>query len=167
MPIAQRRLIAAAAVVTVLIAIVPISGFLVGDKSAADANAPAFVGIHAQALAQADDIEGMLNQLEDMARVEGEAPTPAWFQREIGVLPNARDVRTDGTSVVGFLVDGTSDEVLAALTSHMEGRGWIAVPLGEVEGATFVKQTGVCTWVLATCSQTGSVTSVVLRCNAD
>ncbi len=87
---------------------------------------------------------------------------PDWFDREIGLLPGARDVRVSG-AVVGYVVEGESGDALDALCAHMEERGWTCVLLGGVEGATFVKRTGACAWVLGTCTQTGSATSVVLR----
>ena len=160
----RRRLASALLVVVALIASVPVSGAFIGKAPAAETNAPPFTGVHAQALSHAGDIDSMANLLEDMARAGGEASVPAWFQRDIGFLPDARDVRTDGISTVGYLVDDVGDDVLVSLIAHMEARGWTAVPLGDVEGATFVRQAGTCTWALATCTPVGSPTSIVFRC---
>ena len=161
----QRRLATALVVVAALIAAVPVSGALVGESRIADTAGPSSVGIRAQALSQAGDIDGLVSQLEETARADGKASVPAWFQREIGFLPGARDVRADGASVVGYLVDVTCDDALAALNAHMKALGWTAIPLGDIAGATFMKQSGACTWALATCTQVGASTSIVFRCN--
>ena len=162
----RRRLAVALLVVMALVAVAPLSDVVAGGTHVADA-APRSTGFQAQDLAKAGSIDDVARQLEDMTRAEGASAVPPWFQREIGMLPQARDVRTDGISVVGFVVDSACDEALAALTAHMEERGWTAVPLGEAEGATFVKKSGVCTWALATCMQTGASTSIVFRCDAE
>lgn len=165
-PIAYRRLATALFVVAALIAAAPLSSVLAGKANTANTVVFPPAGMRAHALAQAEDAESAVSQLESMARAEGGKPVPPWFDREIGFLPGSRDARVDGGTVVGFLVDGTCDDVCAALIAHMQARGWTSVPLGEVEGATFMKQSGICTWTLATCTQVGSATSVVLRCNA-
>ena len=164
--IMRRRLVVALLVVMALVAVAPLSSVVAGGTHVADA-APRFPGFQAQDLAKAESADDVARQLEDMTRAEGVSTVPSWFQDEIGMLPQARDVRTDGISVVGFVVDSAYDEALAALTAHMKERGWSAVPLGEAEGATFMKQSGVCTWALATCMQTGASTSVVLRCDVE
>ena len=93
------------------------------------------------------------------------ASVPDYFAEEVGLPEAYRDIRVDGTGhVVGCVVDGRADEVIADIVGCMEDRGWTAVPLGQAEGATFVKAGGACTWVLATCTQVGDSTSVVYRC---
>lgn len=164
--IMQRRLATALFVVTLLVAVAPISGAFVGDSHADEVEARPFAGIEAQALSHAGDAEGVVARLENMAGAGGETVAPVWFRREVAYLPNARDVRADGSSVVGYLVEGACDDVLDDLIAHMEVRGWTAVPLGEACGATFVKRSGTCTWALATCTQVGAATSIVFRCNA-
>ena len=88
------------------------------------------------------------------------------FLREVGLPPKCRDVRSDDAGrVVGCTVDGGSGEVLGGIERRMQGSGWACVPLGNGEGATFVKEGGGITWVIVTCTQVGSATSVVFRCN--
>lgn len=93
------------------------------------------------------------------------ASVPSYFVEEVGLPEAYRDVRVDDTGhVVGCVVDGRADEVIASIVGCMENRGWTTVPLGQAEGATFMKAGGACTWVLATCTQVGDSTSVVYRC---
>lgn len=160
----RRRLATALFVVVALIAAVPVSGVFVGRAPAVEAEAPRYDGIRVQALSQAGDVDEVANLLEGMARAEGEDAVPAWFRQEIGFLPGARDIRTDGTATVGYLINGDGENGLAAMTAHMASRGWTAVPLGDVSGATFMKRSGACTWALATCTPVGPSTSIVFRC---
>lgn len=160
----RRRFAMALFVAAVLVASVPVSDAFVGRAPAVEAEASHFTGIRAQALSQADDIDEIANLLEGMAHAEGEEAMPSWFKREIGFLPGARDIRTDGTATVGYLVNGESEGVLSELFAHMGSLGWTAVPLGDVSGATFMKRSGACTWALATCTPVGPSTSIVFRC---
>ena len=107
----------------------------------------------------------MLLRLEEAAgEVDGEVPEG--FLREVGLPQECRDVRADGDGgVVGCTVEGDAREVLEGIELRMRGLGWTSVPLGNGEGATFVKEGGSITWVMVTCTQVGPATSVVFRCN--
>ena len=90
---------------------------------------------------------------------------PEAFEREIGLLPNARDVRvSDDGQVVGYVVEGAERVVAADVEALLLGKGWAALPLEGVSGATFVKNSGSLRWALATCTQVSSAVSVVTRC---
>lgn len=154
----------AIAIVVALILFVPATGFLFREEGATDAAELANAGINASALSSAGDVDAMLERLEALA--ESTESPPAWFSDEIGILPEARNVRVSG-SVVGYSVTGDSDKTLQLLRANMFDRGWTCVSLGGLEGATFVKESGVCTWALVTCAQVGSTTSVVVRCSLD
>ena len=123
-------------------------------------------GVDVDSVTSEVDAFAALNRLENDLEGGG-ADISTAFAQEVGFLPNARDVRASGDgSVVGYVVDGEASEVLSCLTDRMESCGWTTVPLGYADGATFVKSEGACTWALTTCTQVGSVTSVVTRCSA-
>ena len=126
--------------------------------------ASAVGGLDADALIGDGDAEASLERIEEAAAA-GDMDVPEAFADEVGFLPDARDMRVSGGGdVVGYVVPGDSGEVLAQISERMGAAGWTEVPLGEVEGATFVKSSGACTWALVTCTQVGNDTSVVARC---
>lgn len=162
----SRRVAKALAIVAVIVLVGPVSNAALRAAGATDAQerSSAQTGIRLAALVEGSDANAALSRMEQLADAGNAADAlPDGFEREIGVLPGARDVRVSG-SVVGYVVDGNVGETLAALDAHMEGRGWTCVPMGDVDGATFLKEDGVITWTFATCTQVGSATSVVLRC---
>ena len=121
-------------------------------------------GIDASELLVGADANAALGRIEGMLAESG-PEAPAWFREEIGFLPGARDVRVSGDGdIIGYVVPGYAHDVFERLVENMEAAGWASVPLGGVEGATFVKSAGTCTWTLCTCTQVGSDTSVVVRC---
>ena len=163
-PVAYRA-IKAAAIVMALLLMVPgvevLVGMAVHHHAIGDVNEE--VGI--RELVQLDDPYETLSRVEDMASKGEEAKPPEAFSREIGFLRSAKDIRFDESRmVVGYAVEGGAQEVLSDLTAHMESRGWTTVTLGGVDGATFVKPSGAYTWALATCTQIGESTSIVMRC---
>lgn len=123
------------------------------------------VGIDAAYLTGGEDASASLERIESAATAS-EANVPDEFSAEVGLLLGARDVRASeqGVLVVGYVVDGDCSDVARRLEAHMEARGWTGVALGKAAGATFAKSSGSCTWALATCTQVGSDTSVVMRC---
>lgn len=156
------RQLAAIAIVAALVLCVPLVD---AAAKAVDGQArmpDAAIGIDAQSMVSGLGADEFLERLESFAPARGDVPT--WFQDEIGLLSGARDVRS-AASVIGYLVDGEAVETCALLEAHMVQRGWSCVPLGGVDGFTCMKPSGACTWVLATCTQVGSATSVVMRCN--
>ena len=155
------RLAKAIAVVAALVLAVPCSGVVCGRVSDEQPAGSAPAGIGAAALiGQGGDAQDLIERIEEAAD-GGIGQPPAWFSEEIGVLPDARDVRASG-AVVGYMVDAESQATLEALRMHMEGRGWTCVPSTEAGAATFVKESGQCTWAFATCVQVGPSTSVVV-----
>lgn len=164
--VSYKRLAAAIAIVAAIVVAVPLSDAVLRALDAQSAVVVEPVGLNAGALLQGDSAEDVMTRLEEAAAAEGTAgDAPAWFQGEIGFLPGARDVRVgSGGAVVGYIVSGDCGDVLEQLCAHMGKHGWSSVPLGEVCGATFVKEGGTCAWALATCTQVSSSTSVVFRC---
>lgn len=163
----RMRLLKAIALVIAILVAVPGIDAVARVASASRAADASGVGIDIGALMGAGDAYAALDEIEDAIEPD-EADVPDGFADEVGFLPGARSVRaSDGGAVVGYVVDGAADDVMGQLTAQMEGKGWTAVPLGEVEGATFMKSGGAFTWVLVTCTQAGSSTSVVARCMAE
>ena len=122
-------------------------------------------GVSASAILGDGSPEGMLLRLEETAG-DADGEVPEGFLREVGLPRECRDVRVGGDGrVVGCTVDGGAEEVLGGIELRMRGLGWTSVPLGNGEGATFVKEGGSITWVMVTCTQVGPATSVVFRCN--
>lgn len=161
----RYRALKATALVLAIVLMAP--GMQVLFDLAGEPRAPtaAYGALDSSSLVRGDDPFATLDRIEELAS-SGDAQPPGSFAAEVGFLPGARDVRVDETgSVVGYVVDGEAAGTAVALTRHMEARGWSAVSLGDVEGATFVKPDGACTWVLATCTQAGRYTSVVMRCS--
>lgn len=78
-------------------------------------------------------------------------------------LPDdATEVRWDSAQgVFGFELEGASGEVLALLSALWREQGWESMSLGDVCGATFIKQTGSYRWMLVTCTQIGATSCVV------
>ena len=165
-PVRPYRLIKATAIVMAVLLMAPgaqMIGHLFGVSRAHQALAQGADGLDASAIVQAPGAFEALERLEAQA----EACTvglPETFSREIGTLPDARDLRANAEgTVVGYLVDGSEDDALERVIADLEGKGWTSVPLGGVCGATFVKDSGACTWAVATCAEVGDSTSVVIR----
>ena len=160
----RGRLVAALLIAAALVLAAPVADALVGWRCEAGevASGQPIVRLGEQGIA------GNPLMVVDGIEVDIDATgasVPGYFAEEVGLPEAYRDVRVDGTGhVVGCVVDGRADEVIASIVGRMEDRGWTAVPLGQAEGATFVKAGGACTWVLATCTQVGDSTSVVYRC---
>lgn len=166
-PVEWRRLLAAAAIVVCIVLAVPAADAFLHRSGVVDAGAP--IVLDAEAIIAGKDVDEVVSRLEQAANQVAEASgLPGWFQEEVGLLPDARDVRlSNDATVIGYVVDADCQEVLDDLCAHMASRGWTNVPLGQLDGATFVKDSGRCTWVLATCTQVQSSTSVVMRCVHD
>lgn len=160
------RLLRAVVVVCAIVFAAPLADRAAGAVPEEPTESAPVVGICASELLAGGDAEAALANIERLAETDDGPPgeVPAWFLEEIGFMPNARDVRW-GTSVMGYVVDGESAAVLEQLCLRMQLRGWRCVPLGDVGGATFLKDVGQCTWALATCTQVGDATSVVIRLN--
>lgn len=120
--------------------------------------------LDSSALLDAQDAFGSLERIEGAAQASNREPSQAFFD-EVGFLAGAQDVRVSSTGdVVGYVVDEDCEEAFDRLCVHMEALGWTAIPLGAIEGATFVKSSGAITWALVTCTHAGDGTSVVVRC---
>lgn len=160
------RLARAVVVVCAIVLAAPLIDGAAGAAAAEPPNSIPAEGIHAGELLAGGDAETALARIEHRAETADDAlsEASAWFLEEIGFLPNARDVRWSG-SVAGYVVDDESAAVFGQLRLHMQRRGWRCVPLGDVDGATFLKGFGQCSWALATCTQVGEATSVVIRLN--
>lgn len=160
----RSRLRMACVIVVVLVFGVPVTDALVsrgkGNSLPSEASA---VDAGLRSIDEGD-FDSFLDHLDAMA--EGESgELPKYFLAEIGVPGNCRDIRVDSTgTVVGYVVDGDVESALGDLERRLTSRGWQGVLLGGIDGMTFVKEGGECTWALATCTQTGSSTSVVFRC---
>ena len=182
-PVSRLRRVRAVAIVVALVLAVPAADAALRAVVPAEdgARASPATGLDANALAGVGGPEAFLDRLEALATVDVtgsggtgqgsagpsdvEAPeVPAAFASEIGFLDGARDVRvSDGGAVVGYVMEGDAREVLEQLNRHMEAAGWAGVALGDRWGATYVKNEGACTWALASCTQVGAATSVVVR----
>lgn len=162
-PTQHVRLCLAAAIVAAIVFAAPAIDALAFRDSATGIVPDGQMGIRAKSVLDAPSFERALEELEARAS-PAEAEVPDWFEEEVGFLPGARDVRVDGSGrVVGYVVDCDAEDALDGLKLHMQSLGWTAVPLGQVEGFTFLKPHGSHTWLLSTCTQTGAATCVVMR----
>ena len=160
---ARFRLLRAVAIVLAIVLSAPGASALANVGGGHVEAAGAARGIDASSLT-AGTADEALERIEGLAYGK-EQDVPEYFEREIGLLPGWRDVKTGAEgSVVGYVVEGDCETVLPMLVEHMQQRGWVAVPLGSADGYTFSKREGSCTWALATCTQVGEAVSVVFRC---
>ena len=158
------RALKAVAVVMALLLMVPGIDALVRATGGSAAYGAATGGIDSRSLVQVDDPFATLDRIEGVADAEG-ADVPEAFASEVGLLSGARNVRADATGeVVGYEVSGNAADAADRLAKHMKERGWSAVSLGGLDGATFVKAGGELAWALATCTQVADSTTVVVRC---
>ena len=156
----------------------PPGGLLTGDgKNPAGAFLNAQDGLAAAregASVSAPEAYALLERAETSLATWSSA-LPAAFDEEIGVLPDATDFRvyeggrakdgsaSTGNGVVGYAVQGDVCSVMQSISDMMRVRGWSEVPLGGVEGATYVKTQGRFIWALITGTQVSSHVSVVVR----
>lgn len=175
-PVCWRPL-KAAAIVLALVLVAPGVDAVMRFAAEPEREAVAAEGLDAGALIGPGDPFTTLAALEAVADAgggagggytdggeDGTAVPPAAFMEEIGLPVGARDVRTQGDgTLVGYVVDADRDVVADDLAALMKARGWTRVSLGEEGAATYVKSKGRCTWALATCTQVGDATSVVVR----
>lgn len=164
-PVGRRRAVKAVLLVAVVIAAAPVADAALQAGGAVQAPEAAVAGLDATSVMQAPGAEGVLENLERLADAGAvQSAVPEAIEREVGFPPGARDVRVGASGqVVGYLVDGDPAPALAQLEERLGSRGWTAVPLGGLDGATFLKEDGEYTWALATCTQSGSATCVVIR----
>lgn len=172
-----RRLARAIAIVAMLFLSVPVVGAL-ADSGGAPPGYGGFESarphisesrrarIDADALIGTGDAFGFLSRLE-AASSTGGASAPKAFEREAGLPRNHRDLRvSEDGAVASCMVDAPADFAADDVRKRMVAKGWSEVPLGAVEGATYVKADGQYTWMLVTCTQVGDATNVVFRCVA-
>ena len=160
--LAKRRA-KAVAILICLFAVGVVVSIIDGSVAEAARAAPPGEGLIASELVDGADPFASLERLERAGAVSS-VEMPAYFKDEIGCIKESRDVRVSADeSIVGYLVDKAAQETMELVRTHMEERGWAEVPLGKLDGATFVKEEGKCTWTLVTCVDTGSGTSVVHR----
>lgn len=101
--------------------------------------------------------QGMVLAEEDLV--------PAWFRDEVFLLEGAQHVvATPDWSVVSYEVArAPSEEVLDDLACDLASKGWVGYESGVEGSATFVKEGGTCSWMVASCAPMPDVTNVVLR----
>lgn len=160
---ARRSLIAVAIVAGIVAAPVAVDAVVEGVFAPVEASARGSDGIDADVLTACSDPMKALDQIDELVADCGDE-LPEAFSDEIGLPKGARDVRvSECGSVVGCLLEKEEEEALEIVARALSVQGWTEVPLGQVTGATFVKNGGSCTWVLVTCTQAGDETSVVYR----
>lgn len=152
----------ACAITLGLVMCVPVVDAL-GFAGEQEAGGAVQAGIDARAIIGDGDPYGFVDRMNDAVKTEG-VTLPSAFAAEIGIPSDARDIRVDSTgAIVGYVVDVPADEANAAVSARMKERGWNEVALGAVEGSTYMKNSGSCTWALVTCTQVGEATNVVFR----
>lgn len=158
----QRRRLVLAVVIVVAIVFGPATIGLVLPEQTAGENAHAFSEFSFGL--DAGTPEEVLDEIE--ARLDGATSTaPVQFTDEVGLPSGAQDVRvSDDGTVVGFSVDGESDEAIASIDEIMETKGWTAIDLGGIDGKTYLKNEGPYSQVVMTATQVGGSTSIVMRC---
>ena len=171
--VSRRRLAKALAITMALVFCVPAVEALADagsvpesepGSSVAAFEGPRRVGIDAQALIGQGDAYAFLTRLEE-ASLPNEPVLPQAFMLEVDLPRRYRDLRaTEDGTVIGCVVDAPINVVEQDVRSRMSAKGWSEVSLGAVEGSTYIKSGGICTWVLVTYTQVGDATNVVYRC---
>lgn len=171
--VSRRRLAKALAITMTLVFCVPAVEALAdaGSTQGADFGSGVaafegsrYEGISARTLIGQGDAFSFLARLEE-ATSSNEPVLPQAFELEVDLPRRYRDLRaTDDGRVIGCVVDAPVSAVEQDIRSRMPAKGWSEVPLGSVEGSTYVKSGGRCSWVLVTYTQVGDATNVVYRC---
>ena len=125
---------------------------------------PANVGLDARAIIGDGNMDGFIERVQKVV-TPASADLPSAFAREVGLPFGYRDLRVDSSgTIVSCVMDSMPDAAADVVGKRMAEAGWREVTLGSVEGATYVKDSGSCAWVLVTCTQVGDATTVVYRC---
>lgn len=104
-----------------------------------------------------------LKQIEALGNT-GFAQIDARIVSEIPLPDEANAVRYDEQSgLFGFEVEGDSQSTLDYLSMLWEQQGWRGFPLGQMDGATFVKEGGAYQWMMVACTQLGTRVCVVVH----
>ena len=165
--IQRKRAVLASAIVSVAVLAIPVSNSVAGAAvdsapDASAANAQVEVGLEIENLYGAEDPFAVLDRIEASAEATGQLPSA--FVDEAGVPVGAREVRgTADGAVVGCVLEADAEAAFGEVSSVLESKGWTAVPLQGVVGATFVKGSGLLRWMLVTCTEAGEATAVVFR----
>ena len=159
--IQRRRLVLAIAIVAVIVFSPAAIGLVLPEQTMEE-------GVEARSAfsfgRDASTPDVALDEIE--ARLDGAVSiVPAQFAEEAGLPPDVRDVRvSDDGMVIGFAIDGETDEAVASVDEFMETKGWTAIDLGGIDGKTYVKNEGPYSQVVMTATQVGGSTSIVMRC---
>lgn len=158
------RIVKAAVVVCLLVAVAPLSKLLCGVFSCDSTARLVDGGIDAAELVAGIDPFASLGRLEKLAGLQPSV-LPRYFEEEVGLPEGAREIRvnSDG-SIVGYVVQDKAESVHQLVSRHMASFGWSEVELGAAKGSTYLKESGSCRWGMATFTQVGPATSVVFRC---
>jgi len=88
------------------------------------------------------------------------------FVSEIMDASSQRNVVcSDQSSVVGFSFDGNPDDALAYVHRELIAHGWTLTSKNENHISSYIKDSGTYTWLLVSCVQIDSQTSVVIQTN--
>lgn len=109
------------------------------------------------------DFVGRLASLDGV--VQGVQAVPEVFAEECldvswrdGVM-----VVPDGP-LVGFIGEGAPQDLFAAVSSELCGKGWTLLESGSGTQATFVKDEGLYRWAYVSCAEVPGATNVVIQC---
>lgn len=155
-----RRLAIACAIVVFIVALPPMTGAVMNGIRGGSAER---VG-QSKIVQVGSDPYDVLDRTQELVESTLGSP-PETFMREVGLLPDAYNVRVsrDG-DIIGYEVELDPAEASRQLDALLEDAGWVSVPLGGVDGATYLKSEGEYRWMLVTTTWVGTSTSVVVRC---
>ncbi len=92
------------------------------------------------------------------------ASSPEWFEQEILSCDELDGViATSDWSTVGFYMQGSVSDVFKELSEEFINKGWLGYSSGVDGSATYMKEEGVCTWMMVSCTEIEDTVSVVLR----
>lgn len=100
-------------------------------------------------------------QMADSGSVSSQLPEG--FEDETFVLSGAGEVFVvPGRNVVGYLTNGSASEAYSQCVMKLEKAGWTAVPSGQENQCTLVKESGTYRWMYVSSTGDGSTSAVVM-----
>lgn len=158
-----KRLLGAVFAVMLIVALPPLSKGVLAEASAEQRVQDDGALISSSSLIDAFDAEGSLSRIDALVS-QPQVDIPKKVQDEVGFPDECRDVRVGAAeSVVSYVVDEDAQWAKSDLDDRMRRSGWTSVDAAGVSAGTYVKEEGECRWVLATFTQSGSSTNVVMR----
>lgn len=92
-----------------------------------------------------------------------ESTAPPWFEGEVAPTSLLHDgLATADWSTLEFSLPGAADLALGELDARLLGRGWLKCESGVPGIASYVKEGGLCTWMMVSWTESEGSTRFVM-----